>query len=303
MIILLGFMLVMTLLSSAAWVVNIYIAVKEIYDPEFAKTWITSEHGLLAYVITVDFSTVTTFVFMLTAACLTWGVWRLYRAKKRNSWTVVKNKRNFPFWRGYKIVYTQFGLLGTLWGFIIALKQTTAATPESLLGALGTSLWSSFSAIGLAFIICPLIEKGVQRLIPPDEIGQDGVVLDDINSITQAFNHLFKQITNVTAALEQFEKITELFEVVQNALRQLDSLQNKLGTLEVSVGERLKENEELKRRVSQLSTNNEDLERKVSQLSVNVDNLTGQIHKERKHLSDLLEFIQKSLLEDDDLSP
>jgi chromosome segregation ATPase len=140
-------------------------------------------------------------------------------------------------------------------------------------------------------------------LLPHDDISQDGTVLNDIDSITQAFNHLFKQITNVTNALKQFEEIAGLFEVVQNALGQLNSLQSRLGTLEVSVEGRLKENEELKTKISQLSTNNGDLERKVSQLSMNVDNLTGQIHKERKHISDLLEFIRKYLGEDDDLSP
>lgn len=68
---------------------------------------------------------------------------------------------HFPFPESYKSYYIQIGLLGTIVGFVIAftaLEPGSRGQADILLAALGTALWSTLTAILLAYIIGPLLE-------------------------------------------------------------------------------------------------------------------------------------------------
>lgn len=67
----------------------------------------------------------------------------------------------FPFPKRYRVFYVNMGLLGTLIGFVIAFQNPTAsiqAQANVLVLSLSTAVWSSVTAVALAYGLGPLFE-------------------------------------------------------------------------------------------------------------------------------------------------
>lgn len=68
---------------------------------------------------------------------------------------------HFPFPDPYKVYFIQMGLLGTIVGFVLAFAEVDPQSERQsiiLLEALGTALWSTLTAIVLAYVFCPVVE-------------------------------------------------------------------------------------------------------------------------------------------------
>lgn len=105
---------------------------------------------------------------MLIAAILLLGSPRSVR-----NWPAI----HFPFPEPYKVYYIQMGLLGTIVGFVLAFAEVDPRAERQsliLLEALGTALWSTLTAIVLAYVACPVVEGAYRRLreatLPPDPV-------------------------------------------------------------------------------------------------------------------------------------
>jgi len=286
---------ILTLLSLMAWGMNLVVAFRQISDPAFQAQWASATHSLLTYVITVDYSTATTLVGVLTAGCFTRGMYRLYQAHTKHAWALVPNQRNMPFWPGYKALYSQLGLLGTLFGFIVAFKETTGASPEKILGALGTALWSSFMAIAFAFLICPPIEKLFQLCLRRGNTNSvpGGMVRYDMASLTTALAGLYQQITKVTTALERLEHVG----AVENMLREWAALQTDFAVLKGQLNE---QQHALAQGLAEQHAGLDALTQKQGELTKQLQQLQRQRRKAGKDQKALGEFIAKLLAQEDD---
>lgn len=114
-----------------------------------------------------DLSVVSPSLVAFTAACMLIAAFSLV-------WFPASTGRmssaHFPFPASYKTYYIQFGLLGTIVGFVIAFSDVDLRAERQALvltDALGTALWSTLTAILLAYGICPVIEVVYQRLRRP----------------------------------------------------------------------------------------------------------------------------------------
>jgi hypothetical protein len=114
-----------------------------------------------------DLSVVSPGVVAFTAGCMTFSAALLlwFPASVR-----AFASPHFPFPRNYRTYYVQFGLIGTLIGFVMAFSDIDLRAERQaiiLLEALGTAVWSSLTAILLAYGVCPIVEVVYQRLQQP----------------------------------------------------------------------------------------------------------------------------------------
>lgn len=99
---------------------------------------------------------------------------------------------HFPFPEPYKVYYIQMGLLGTIVGFVLAFAEVDPRAERQsliLLEALGTALWSTLTAIVLAYVVCPVVEAPYRRLrdmLLPREPGDTRSALDLLRARTFA---------------------------------------------------------------------------------------------------------------------
>jgi hypothetical protein len=114
-----------------------------------------------------DLSVVAPGVVVFTTACMTYAA-ALLLWFPASAQTFVSP--HFPFPRNYKMYYVQFGLIGTLIGFVMAFSDIDLRAERQaiiLVEALGTAVWSSLMAILLAYGVCPVVEMVYQRLRQP----------------------------------------------------------------------------------------------------------------------------------------
>lgn len=79
----------------------------------------------------------------------------------------------FPFPVNFTTTYVQFGLMGTLWGFMLLgfglrghdIGNASTQTIELLVDAFGTALLSTFTAIVLAFALAPCVRRFFSLLL------------------------------------------------------------------------------------------------------------------------------------------
>ena len=108
----------------------------------------------------------------------------------------------FPFPSSYRSFFVQLGLLGTIFGFIVAFNGLGPSggfgSVDVVLTALGTALWSTFTALVLAYGTGPLLEWIFQRTRARVH-GLDGVPqLDqELASAAQAAVDFRRQIENL----------------------------------------------------------------------------------------------------------
>jgi gas vesicle protein len=293
-----------------AWVINIDSAFTKIGGIDIGMGWPKKNIFLdllpdaLLDLITVDLSSVTTFLIMLTYLFIISGINKLYQVKTGKRSLDKSSIEHFPFWDSYRTTFVQLGLVGTLFAFIIAFgsaKILTASdnhkpvqleqkwfsdsdsnirtssespndtipaditkTPISdtsvnvgksstsasiiLLDALGTALWSTFSAILLAFILCPIIEmafrnriKKISPLIDPD--GSNEQIDQDISTVSMSFKELCNSVLEADSAFQQLQQelirlggIDKLTRFVAETTNHLSILNTKLHQITDDVG-------------------------------------------------------------------
>jgi hypothetical protein len=218
---------------------------------------------LIKYIFTVDLSTVTTLLLAISSICITAGFIRIYLLKKSiipgkegsldrtssEQWEKLRTS-SFPFWSAYKHNFIYLGLLGTLFAFIIAFSQaqkevtllnTSAQSDEILkdmpagdnsgpadilLFALGTALWSSFSAITLSLLPVNAFFRHffIRHVVPENMIQSDeeiDTVLDRLTEKARQTEMSFAALAETSDSLSRNMNNT----TVQNALTQLEFLQ------------------------------------------------------------------------------
>jgi hypothetical protein len=118
-----------------------------------------------------DLSVISPGLVVFTSACMAFSALLLL-------WFPASAQRfsspHFPFPPSYKTYYIQLGLLGTMIGFVIAFSDIDLSAERQslvLVEALGTALWSTLTAILLAYGACPVVEMGYQRLRQPGARG------------------------------------------------------------------------------------------------------------------------------------
>lgn len=274
--------ILISVLFISGWVINAITAFGAVFGIDIS---ILKDYGALSYILSVDISTVTTVVFMITALCLTWGIWMIYRGKFESLTT--ERTEHFPFWRTYKTTYVELGLLGTLFGFIIAFSRTSASASlsdvERLLQALGTALWSTFAAIFMAFIICPLLEKPFNSI----KNKRDTIsVIDDVNKMGTAFAILSTEASHAGTALRTLTEEVQTFESNQNVIlklslvqEQLNSVNGRIKQIEENIGDVKKNADDIRRLKSRVSKLESEMKRK--------EKLRGVIDEIKKKLEEL----------------
>jgi hypothetical protein len=126
-----------------------------------------------------DLSVISPVLVLFTALCMATGATLLVWP---SVWPQRLGSPRFPFPSAYRGHFVQLGLLGTIVGFVIAFSSADGrgapggAEPALLLDALGTALWSTLTALTLAYVVGPPVEalyaalrrfRGVTR-IPGD---------------------------------------------------------------------------------------------------------------------------------------
>jgi biopolymer transport protein ExbB/TolQ len=114
-----------------------------------------------------DLSVVSPGLVAFTAACMLFSALLLIRFPAA---TPRIETVHFPFPVTYKTYYVQMGLLGTIIGFVIAFSEIDLGAERQtlvLIEALGTALWSTLTALLLAYGVCPVVELLYQRLRAP----------------------------------------------------------------------------------------------------------------------------------------
>jgi len=133
---------------------------------------------------------------------------------------------HFPFPSSYRGYYIQFGLLGTIVGFVIAFSHITPSLQgqsQLLLDALGTALWSTLVAIVLAYGICPLMELLYQWWLRMRSGSDAGAEWDAVS----ALDVLRSRTLSATSSLDEFARSVQALNAELNAV-QLNSRLAKL---------------------------------------------------------------------------
>jgi hypothetical protein len=207
--------------------------------------WLASLDEALFGLLSVDLSTVTTLVLFITAACATSACWRLSSGEK-SRWT---GGESFPFWAGFQSSFVQLGLLGTIFGFIVAFHSNRAELegydPMIIYSALGTSLYSTFFATVLAYVVAPAFLMPAfrmlrDRVLEPREHGQQGGLAGAMAQLSErvveadgALAQLSDQAASACEALARLEERKE--EEDLKAMRcAVDSLRVELENLRVA---------------------------------------------------------------------
>jgi hypothetical protein len=158
---------------------------------------------------------------------------------------------HFPFPGSYKTYFIQLGLLGTIIGFVIAFSDVDPrAEGQSLVlvEALGTALWSTLTAILLAYGACPVVEMLYQRIRRPGL-----VAAPDTRSALQILRERTVDAADSLASLQESAR----------ALGQelsVHHLERRVGRLEDNLSQAADHMEELTRTARALRDRQEELD-------------------------------------------
>lgn len=244
-----------------------------------------------------DLSLVSPGLVLTAAACAAVAAWTLLRQPQQSlRWPGPY----FPFPAAYKVYFIQMGLLGTIIGFVMAFAEVDPRAERQsviLLEALGTALWSTLTAILLAYAVCPLVEiyfQACRRQLAAAPTANTGTALDSLRLRTVAAAEALADLAGSSRALA--EEARALGDQVSE--RRLDV---RLAHLESDVARLLEElrhivlaQTELGARVAALDTVppviaalGERLlasERAAAETSVRLD---GAVHTDTRHTAEL----------------
>ena len=199
---------------------------------------------------------------------------------------------HFPFPAGYKTYYVQLGLLGTIIGFVIAFSDVEIGAERQamiLVEALGTALWSTLTAILLAYGVCPLVELVYQRLRWPQarvatdtrsalEVLRQRTVdaADSLATLSDSANALSGDLS-VRSLHGRIGRLEDALAHVAEGLEQLGKMARELKDRqeETECHARMTESwvETTEQRLTQLDEHVQDLGRSLSSLAATVDDL------------------------------
>jgi hypothetical protein len=252
----------MTIFLGLIWLANVFDALEKLGKKnaldDFFKSILSMSrwNDLAANFVVVDYSTVNTLLLLIVCVCVLLKVW-----KAGHAWDWKRFPRDpsqhLPFWPSYKTVFVNLGLVGTVFGFIVAFHQTKAMVNPAggnrsalegpvradgksagqdgslaldsessishnmdesrfLLDALGTSLYSTFTAILLAFVFCPFLfelpfyrfvlkSKGLPATSMPDA-PEEAVMklqeaLEKLHGTTSRVNDAFSELLKKSSEL------------------------------------------------------------------------------------------------------
>lgn len=242
--------------------------------------------------ITVDWSTVTTGVFVVFLGYITQGLYRVYTSRKTQQPHPSLLVATLPFPANYKTYFVSYGLLGTLFAFMVAfsLQRTTAQASnlDILYEALGTALWSSFTAILLAYGACPLVEElfayAVRHLHPVEETS------DELSQLRRAFQHLAKDADRAREPLGKLIQLLHPMEerlVIPDLLREIADQERRIADLErhlQALQERMRSSEAMAERVNDTLTHTADT---VTSHDASLQSLRDDITLLQSHIEDL----------------
>ena len=199
---------------------------------------------------------------------------------------------HFPFPPGYKTYYVQLGLLGTIIGFVIAFSDIELGAERQamvLVEALGTALWSTLTAILLAYGVCPLVELVYQRLRRPRarvaidtrsalEVLRQRTVnaADSLATLSDSANALSGELT-VRSLHGRIGRIEDALAHVAEGLEHLGKMARELKDHqeETECHARMNESwvETTEQRLTRLDEHVQDIGRSLSSLAATVDDL------------------------------
>jgi methyl-accepting chemotaxis protein len=234
------------LLWTGLFVCNVAWAISDLGGP--TVSWLV---GLAPYIATVDQSTVTTLAFVLTAWRTLNGILLLeaVRAGKRSRASIAAER--FPFSRQFENLLIQLGLLGTIFGLIIAFSDLSGASdgtyqPSKILKPLGTALWSTFVGVGIAFLILPPIEYLFARAKrdtdhPAEPSAQVNELAASLATLGQESESTTRGLKGLKAGIESIDlagairAIDDLKSSARDMEGRLDRLENVVTTLAEAV--------------------------------------------------------------------
>lgn len=202
-----------------------------------------------------DLSLVSPLLVVFTLLCLILASGRLLRLQP--GLTQYPRHLHFPFPDAYRGYFVQFGLIGTMVGFVIAFSNiNTSLQGQSaiLLDALGTALWSTLTAIVLAYGVCPLLELLFRFWLR---------VRAGLGPETDALAALDELRVQTVAATQS---LTALGRSVTLLSHDMDTLQlhNRLARLEQGLYDLSLDIGHLKQHVKALHANQQELQRRLN---------------------------------------
>jgi len=247
-----------------------------------------------------DLSVVSPALVSFTLLSMAFGTVFLLRAKDVES--AAGAGSHFPFPEPYRSYYVQMGLIGTIIGFVIAFSNIDPALEgqaEVLLAALGTALWSTLTAIVLAYVVCPLVEVLFHTWL----VGRTGVdpdpdpisAIDDLRLRTlmaseslDRFAHSVSSLSSEMDNLQLRQRLAKLEQDVQGLLLELDGLKNRTSSLHQG-------NQGLNRRLGTVEDGSEELERRVDSLTQRVNRQESGSEQRDQRLDSLERSITRLL--------
>ena len=110
----------------------------------------------------IDLSTVTTLIPLITFVSITTNTFKIYKIGKTSN---VTDNYHFPFWRNYKTVFVQLGLLGTIFAVSPLIKEYGVFAYKlfglSLSVKLGYTFFALFLGSAVYFYAVALIGESV----------------------------------------------------------------------------------------------------------------------------------------------
>ncbi len=189
---------------------------------------------------------------------------------------------------------------------------------DDLFQALGTALWSTFSAILLAYLICPVIERGFSRRRRDDldHKEDDDPIVDDLDKVAKAFSDLQKNVNDTEKEFGKLqevitklggvqelakrlatieERLSKAYAILETQAEDLSQCQNSTKSLESEVDELKSRTSSMSSRVSELEQANLKHEGELHRLTARVSALEERkvlIEKVRGLLSELTKLVK-----------
>ena len=254
-----------------------------------------------------DLSVVSPLLTAFTLLCMTYSGFLLLRA------VPVKKGRSpgprFPFPSAYKGYYIQIGLIGTIVGFVIAfsnINPSLQGQSEVLLDALGTALWSTLTAITLAYVICPLVEILFQGWLwvrtgydpHPDTLSAIEALRVRTVAATESLDDFARSISALSADMDNLQlknRLSNLEQGMEGIKLDIDSLKHELKA-------QLQNAQTLNKRVTVVEDWETDWERKMDELIARIEhdrNLSAGANRRledlEKTVGNLLNQLKKAL--------
>ena len=214
----------------------------------------------------LDLSVVSPALVTFTATCMLIGSIVVIRPS-----LLPVTSRHFPFPGSYRGRFVQLGLLGTIVGFVIAFSSIKAGSSENpysieqskiMLDALGPALWSTLTALVLAYVFGPLFEAFMQLLMRfrGAAIGTDSLsALERLRErgvqAAASLGELANKATALGAELD-LQKLGLVMAEIQAAVRELSAQTTRL---ELDL-------KEADRRIGQLDAQRHELKTRVQEL-------------------------------------